>query len=289
MTWENRAPPEGINYSRDNPLKELAILLFAALLIVVAGVAALSFAAGWLAQQVPFAQERAWAAPLAERFAAQRGDVDAREVAATRRLQAMADRVARLQGMPAGMTLTVHIADEDMVNAFATLGGHLVFTRGLLAVLPHENALVTVLAHEAAHVKHRDPLVALGRGVTVATALGVLTGVGDGGLASGQLQGAGLMTALHFGRDQERAADAEALRTLTAWYGHTAGAADLFTALSGARGGAEPPPLFSTHPATDERLAAMRAATTPGDLLPLPAEILELVKSAPRPAAGGPQ
>lgn len=272
MQYENPQLPEGVNYSHEHPLRELAVLLGGALVIVVAAVFALALAAGWLARQVPFETEQGWAASVAAGMPA--ADLTPAETAAVARLQAMVDRIAQLQALPAGMRPVVHLMDGDEVNAFATIGGHLFVTRGILAEMPHENALVTVLAHEVAHVKHRDPVVALGRGVAVMAALGALAGVGD--VVANQLGNAGLLTSLKFSRDQERAADEEALRTLQGWYGHTAGAADLFEVLKKAAAGHEPPAFMSTHPATDERIARMREAGRTGALQPLPTEIAAL-------------
>lgn len=282
VAYENPALPDEVNYSRENPLREMALLLAGALAVLVALVVLLALLAEALARQVPFEQEQRWAASFGESFSGE--PLDARQTAARERLQQMVDRIARLQDLPPEMTLTVHLVDDGMVNAFATLGGHLVIMRGLLDELPHENALVTVLAHEVAHIRHRDPLVALGRGVAVMTALGALSGFGDGGLASAQVQQAGVLTMLSFNRDQERDADAEALRTLHGWYGYTAGAADLFAVLARQYAGREPPAFFNSHPATQERIATMQQAQTPGALRPLPAEILALRQSA---AAGG--
>lgn len=277
MSYENPQLPEGVNYSHDNPLKELAILLAGATALVVAAVFALSLSAGWLATKIPFATEQAWAQGFAAQLPAQAASPA--EQAAVVRLQAMVDRIAVLQQLPAEMKPVVHIVDGDELNAFATLGGHVLITRGMLAKLPHENALVAVLAHEVGHVQHRDPVVALGRGVAVMAALGAISGLGDGGMVAGHLQGAGVLTSMSFNRDQERTADDEALHTLAGWYGYTAGGADLFELLAAEHGGREPPAFLNTHPATAERIARMRTAETPGRLVPLPAEITDFVKS----------
>ena len=60
----------------------------------------------------------------------------------------------------------MHYDPGGTFNAYATAGGQLVFYRGLLEAMPHENALATVVAHEIAHVAHRDPrrLARRGRG-----------------------------------------------------------------------------------------------------------------------------
>ena len=270
MSYENREPPEEVNYSQDEPLRELAVLLAGATALVIGLVLALALAAGWLAARIPFETERALAEPFATRLEADAGS-SAAWTAARARLQAIADRVATLQDLPPGMAPVVHLVDDPQVNAFATVGGHVIITRGILEKMPHENALVLLMAHEVAHVKHRDPVVALGRGVAVMTALAVVSGVSDSGALAGHLQGAGLLTTLRFNRGQERAADEEALRTLEAWYGHTAGAADLFRVIGEAAAGREPPAFLSTHPGVGERIARMEAAATPGAITPLPA------------------
>ena len=146
------------------------------------------------------------------------------------------------------------------VNAFATVGGHVIVLGGLLEKIPHENALVMLLGHEIGHIAHRDPVKALARGVAVLTLIGVLTGFSEAGALGRSMETAGLLTTLSFSRDQERAADEAGLETLRAWYGHTSGAADLFRALHDSTGaGKELPAMFSSHPGIDERIEHMSA------------------------------
>ncbi len=47
----------------------------------------------------------------------------------------------------------VAILDSDQINAFATSGGHILVTRGLLECTDSEDALAAVLAHEVAHIQ----------------------------------------------------------------------------------------------------------------------------------------
>jgi len=49
----------------------------------------------------------------------------------------------------------VAILDSQEINAFATSGGHIFITRGLLNVVKTEDALAGVIAHEIAHVQLR--------------------------------------------------------------------------------------------------------------------------------------
>jgi len=152
------------------------------------------------------------------------------------------------------LPVALHYIDSDMVNAFATLGGHIFVSRGLLAILPDENSLAMVLAHEIAHVQHRDPIVALGRGLTLGLALMSITGNGDGSMAQQLLGEVNLLVGLRFSRDAETAADQAALESLLQHYGHLASADQLFQYLRQHQGD-ELVEWFSTHPLNDQRIA----------------------------------
>ena len=49
----------------------------------------------------------------------------------------------------------VEILDTNEIAAFASPGGHIFFSRGLVALAPSEDALAAVIAHEIAHIQHR--------------------------------------------------------------------------------------------------------------------------------------
>lgn len=66
------------------------------------------------------------------------------------------------QGLPASIKVTVHYIDEPVINAFATIGGHVFIYRGLIDAITSENGLSMVLAHEIAHINNRHPIAALG-------------------------------------------------------------------------------------------------------------------------------
>ena len=156
-----------------------------------------------LAARVPFEMEQALAAQFSDRLPPP-NDI-------SRYLQGLADRMTAADPLPPGMKITVHFVDEPTVNAFATLGGHVVVYRGLLEAMPNENALAMVLAHEIAHVRLRHPATSMGRGVAVSLGLSVVSaGLGDG-LAPQALGSAGLLTELNFSREQELEADAAGL------------------------------------------------------------------------------
>lgn len=56
---------------------------------------------------------------------------------------------------------TVGILDTDEINAFATSGGHIFITRGLLLSAKSEDALASVIAHEIAHIHLQHNLMSL--------------------------------------------------------------------------------------------------------------------------------
>jgi predicted Zn-dependent protease len=56
------------------------------------------------------------------------------------------------------------VLDSDNINAFATPGGYVLITKGLLARLKNEAELAGVLAHETAHVVKKHHLNAMKKG-----------------------------------------------------------------------------------------------------------------------------
>ncbi|MFU2209112.1 M48 family metallopeptidase [Solidesulfovibrio sp. C21] len=67
------------------------------------------------------------------------------------------------------------IIDSTEINAFAAPGGLVFITRGMLRCCSGENALAAVLAHEIAHVEHKDALRAIKRARTT-EALAIIGG-----------------------------------------------------------------------------------------------------------------
>lgn len=280
MEYHNRLPPEGINVSRVHPLKQFFQLAAAALLLVVLVAVLLQFTGSFLARQIPFSVETA----IMERL-----DVELSDEQAHPQMNAyLNDLAARLSAnlpVPEGMSFTVHYDEEDVFNAFATVGGHLLFYRGLLSSMESENTLAMVMAHELSHVLHRDPVASMGGGVASSIALLALTGSAGTSLAGNVLNSAGVVTGIQFTRKMEVDADRQALAALNATYGHVQGAAALFEQFSKARsaGSSESRPqwmerFFSTHPLDADRIrqigeiAEMQGWLQEGELTPLPAD-----------------
>ncbi len=235
-------------------------------------VVALNWLSETLAGYIPFAYEQDIAAAYTEKMKSS-DDLPVRAY-----LQDLANHLVTGMDLPKDMTITVHYSDTDTVNAFATLGGHIFIFRGLLQATPNENALAMVMAHEIAHIKHRDPIVAMGRGVLLSSVLAVVTGASGQDMAGRILGSTGLLTTLHFSRSQEQAADTDGLGAIARYYGHVNGATSIFEQFmqdeKNNRFGL--PAFMQTHPASKDRIDRLHALALAhgwpeqGELMPLP-------------------
>ncbi len=279
--YSNPALPEGINVSRTHPLADFARLLGGVAVVLVAGVLVLALAAGHLARFIPFSAE----VSATQRF--ERAFPEAGGGPVEPWLRDLTARIVAASDLPEGMKVTVHFVKQDTVNAFATLGGHVVVYAGLLERLGSENAVAMVIAHEVAHVKLRHPASSLGRGLVVGLAVTLVSAASGTDMVGRILGPAGLLTAMSFSRDQERDADAAALQALVKVYGHAGGAADLFRTLEREKADLPTPPAFlATHPLDGERIAAIDAAVkakgwpAQGELRSVPADVRAAVRTA---------
>jgi heat shock protein HtpX len=213
-------------------------------------------------------------------------------------LHAMVERLAQRAGIPKPR---VYLIDSEQPNAFATgrspSKGAVAVTTGISRLLTSDE-LAGVVAHELAHIKHRDTLIS----ALAATAAGAITMLADmamwalmfGGLGGDDEEGgvggmvgglvmlfvapiAATIIQLAISRTREYRADAGgaailgdplplagALEKLEWAAGrtmpptHTPAAAHLYI-VNPLRGGSGMLNLFRTHPATDERIRRLRA------------------------------
>lgn len=273
--YENPQPREGINYSHEHPLKEFTQLLLGIGLVIVLVIFLVHSLAGLIARQIPIEFE--------QRMVANFDIATVKQSAEQQRLQQLADKISRVMDLPTGMTITVHYSDEDVVNAFATLGGNLVFFQGLLERVGSEQELAAVMGHEIAHIKYRHPITALGKGVTLATLAAFASGASGSAAGEWLIGSSTNLGLMKFSRDQEREADAAAAAALNAVYGDIGGADQLFksfaeleadASLEAVSSGAMIE-MFRSHPYSEKRwqalqqLAAERGWAVSGELTPL--------------------
>lgn len=252
MEYENPQIDETINLPAEHPLKDFVILLTGVAAFALATFYMLILLADYATRYIPFSFEQTLMDQL-EQFSAleqvmgQPGDEEIEQY-----LQALADELAIAQQLPGDMPITVHYIETPELNAYATLGGHIYLFSGLLASCDDENTLAMILSHEIAHVHHRHPIVALGRGFTIAVATLSVVGASTSDISYKVLNYFGLATQLSFSRQHELEADHTALETLQRHYGHVGGADRLFELI----GNSEKNPLntlLSTHPLTQQR------------------------------------
>lgn len=166
---------------------------------------------------------------------------------------------------------TFTIIDSPIMNAFATPGGYVYVTRGLLALAGNEAELAGVLAHEIGHITGRHAAQRYSKAVLAnlgLVGLGIATGSGE--LVN--LAGAGAALYLQgYSREQEFEADLLGVRYLArATYDPEAMAsflekmeayARLQAQIEGRPEAADAVSLMSTHPRTADRVRrAIKAA-----------------------------
>lgn len=157
-----------------------------------------------------------------------------------------------------GTSWTFTVLDSDVVNAFALPGGRVFITRGLLERFENEAQVAAVLGHEIGHVtgRHVDEQIS-----QTLVAQGILTGLGaatdsDWAVVAGSLFATGYL--LHFGRSQEREADSQGVKYMTAAGYDPRGMIQVLRILEAASAGSGVPEILSTHPDPRDRMARVR-------------------------------
>ncbi|MEM7409601.1 MAG: M48 family metallopeptidase [Myxococcota bacterium] len=254
MEFEGRLPEEGINTSKEHPLREFFVLVGGLVGGAVLFVTVVAVSIDLLVPLLPPSWEvrifsADWLAPDAE------GESEPRDVA----LQELLDRLlAHAPESP--YTFRVGVLEDPQPNAMAFPGGSILVTSGLLDAVESENELALVLGHELGHYAGRDHLRGLGRSLAWAFVAAAL-GSSGADVATGLADLAAQVTQRGFDRDQESDADRFGLALVQAEYGHVAGASDFFTRgpddLFTAGFGGELESYLSTHPMDDDRIEAL--------------------------------
>ena len=220
-------------------------------LLWVLGAAALAtlFAIGLprLAKHLPWQTERwlgdAVGAPAAS-LRCSSGESGAPAVAFDRLVR----RLYPLYPDDALLPISFDVLHGRVVNAFATLGGHIHVIDGLIQKARSPEELAGVLAHEIEHVRNRH--IAQGVVADLLT-LGAL----DVAVPEHDMEGsraAYLLLHLKFSRQQEEEADEKGLARLKAAHVDSSGFEQFF---SRAEASGEPIPLLSSHPGSESRAA----------------------------------
>ena len=285
--YSNPTIPEGINTSERHPLRSFFVQGAQAVAVFIALSLVLAVAASLLAPYLPFSWEQRMAQSLENAFPANP------ESEAEKALGDVAAKVAAGMDLPKGMDIKVRYSETDTVNAVAMPGGLVVVFRGLLEELESEDEVAALLAHEIAHVQHRDVARGMMRAMGMALLFSVVEPMAP---VVSLMQKMGAQT---FSRTQEGAADLAAAEALTRLYGHAGGAVRLFERMRDLvlDDQDEPPELMASHPNFGNRIASVRehcaalpACAAEGALTPLPkalAAVREQAKERAKEKAKG--
>lgn len=175
------------------------------------------------------------------------------------------------------------ILDTEEINAFACPGGIILITRGMLKQPQNEEQLAALLAHEVAHVNHRDGVAAIeqARWAEVVMLLGRSAAKKLGGadlarmvsLFEGSV-GDVVKTLLVTGysREQESAADLSALGFMNRAGYDPRGLPEILSRLSQQKA-AGTQGIFATHPGMADRLAQAQAIIAQKGWSPVPHQV----------------
>lgn len=152
---------------------------------------------------------------------------------------------------------TFQVVDDQGINAFATMGGFVYINKGLIAAADNEAELAGVISHEIAHITKRHAIQQMRQ---TAIARGLATAAG---LNTNTLVNIGVDLALRRpnSRQDELEADQLGLKTLEKAGYAPAGMVSFMEKLL--KQGGSVPTFLSTHPATSDRIAALKQATPP--------------------------
>jgi predicted Zn-dependent protease len=165
------------------------------------------------------------------------------------------------------------ILDTEEVNALACPGGIIFITRGMLQKAQNEEELAAILAHEAAHIDHKDGLASIQKS-RWAEAVSIL-----GTEATKQVTGADIAKLLSlfegsvndvtktllvngYSRSQEEAADQGALTYLHRLGYNPYGLPDVLGRLAQQQPTGGGKGIFATHPGMDKRQGQSKSFLT---------------------------
>ena len=174
--------------------------------------------------------------------------------------QAALDQVfARLMpGSAERAKFKVVTVDWAIVNAFAAPGGQIVLTQGLINAATSSEEVAGVLAHEIGHGLELHPEAGIVRAFGLSAVMDIMLGGSGGTLGSIS----GMLIQNSYARDDERAADQQALRLLKQGQVSKQGLANFFKRIASGKidgmrdsGGPSALDLLRTHPRPGERAA----------------------------------
>jgi len=143
-------------------------------------------------------------------------------------------------------------------NAFALPDGSIVLTDELVMLAPGQDAVLGVLAHEIGHVEREHSLRQLYRAAGVAALIMLIGGDIGSGAEDILVQGSALV-GLSYSRSQEAEADRSSVELMLKAGKDPAAIVGFLEIVRDKLEKTQGSDFFSTHPATQERIAAVKA------------------------------
>lgn len=252
MKYQPSLPSHNDNVAQEHPLKDFLKILTGLAALALLGFFLLGLLVDTVVERMDPATEAALIRLIADKAPAAPGPGDARVA----QLQALVDSLRGCAGVQG--PATVRLLDSATPNAVVMPGGTIHVFSALLDRVQSENGLAFVLAHELAHLAHRDHLRALGRGIVLYGLAALLSG--DTSSLASVLAPVQQLGEARYSQARESQADALALEVLACRYGHAGGATEFFETLAVGEDDAMPGShYFASHPAMRARIAALQA------------------------------
>jgi beta-barrel assembly-enhancing protease len=204
--------------------------------------------AGWVADQIPIAEEIKLGKSS---FESMKGGFKLQDSgAAFDAVQNIGKQLTR----GSKYTYEFHVVQDDTLNAFALPGGVVVVHTGLINATRRPEELAGVLAHEVQHVEQRHSLEGMVKNLGLRAVWALVTGDLGSTLAG---QAALQMTSLKFSRDAEAEADEKGFDALVKQGIDPSGMPAFFKTMSEKAADA-PVAFISTHPLSKDREEALQ-------------------------------
>jgi beta-barrel assembly-enhancing protease len=154
--------------------------------------------------------------------------------------------------IPSNYDIQITVVKNDVANAFAMPGGHIVVYTGILKGMKSYEELAALLSHEFTHVENRHSLKSIFREASSSIFLSLLFGNMEA-VSSILISNADNLTNLSYGRELETESDENGARLLAQRNIDCKGFVHLFQLLQ-REYGQEPPEYLSSHPNLNKRI-----------------------------------
>jgi len=154
--------------------------------------------------------------------------------------------------IPSKYEIQITVVKNDVANAFAMPGGHIVVYTGILKGMRSYEELAALLSHEFTHIENRHSLKSIFRETSSSIFLSLLFGNMEA-VSSVLISNADNLTNLSYGRNLETESDENGARLLAQRNIDCKGFVHLFQLLQ-REFGHEPPEYLSSHPNLDKRI-----------------------------------